>query len=338
MRPVNEKPAGIQIPPCRYWWGAFLALSLSVLGFFLIGGADLKQSACTLRAFKTGYLAATAGLVILLWAFEALRMKAILLLLEEKLPVKDIVPVNLAFSFAAGVTPAASGGPPAHAYLFYLRGIKGEKAFAAVSARTLFAVGSISFLNPVIAFSFRNYLGLPPVVEKLVLIGVGMVATGIFLFLFFSLRPQSISFLLKWFPARIRENFTRRLAEFSAFFRSLLFSPRKNILIFILLLSFLYWAVFFTIGWVLARALDSSLTWPIMVARQMVLHFLLGYVPLPGASGVAEVGYAAFFASAVPDTALLTLVAGWRFFTYYLNIFLGGIFFWWLVVHRKVNS
>ncbi len=335
MRLVNENPPGLKIPPRRYWWGAFFALALSGLGILLISGSDLKRSAHAVAAVQGSYLAAAAGLVLLLWLLEAVRMKTILLLLEERLPVKDILQVNLASGFAAAVTPAAAGGPPAHAYLFYLKGVKAEKAVAAVSARTLLAVGSISCLNPLIVFSFRSFLGLPPLTEKLVLAGLGLVSAGIFIFLSLSLRPQLIFALLGFLPAKTRESFRRRTAEFSSFFRSLLFIPHKKIFIFVLFISFLYWGIFFSIGWVLARALGSPVPWAIMVARQMVLHFLLAYVPLPGASGIAEVGYAAFFAALVPDSALPTLVAGWRFFTYYLNIFMGGLFFWWLVGQRQ---
>ncbi|MEW6273982.1 MAG: lysylphosphatidylglycerol synthase transmembrane domain-containing protein [Bacillota bacterium] len=332
---LNEKPAGLKLLPRRYWWGAFFAFTLSTLGIIMISGAGLKQSAQVITAMKSSYLAAAAALLIGLWLLEAARMKAILALLGERLPVKDIVQVNLAFGFAAAVTPAAGGGPPAYAYLFYLKGIAAEKAVAAVSARTLLAVGSISFLNPLLVFSFRNYLGLPALTEKLVLAGAVSVSTGIFVFLFLSLRPQLIFPLLKCLPEKTRINSSERIARFSSSLRSLLFTSRKSTLIFILALSFLYWGIFFSIGWVLAVALGGSVAWPAMVARQMVLHFLLAYVPLPGASGVAEVSYAVFFTSFVPAAALPALVAGWRFFTYYLNIIIGGILFWWLIARQR---
>jgi len=287
LAPVNENPPGLKIFPRRYWWGAFFALALGVLGMFLISGADLKKSAQAAAAVQGGFLAAAGGLVLTLWLLEAVRMKTILLLLGERLPIKDILQVNLAFGFAAAVTPAAAGGPPAHAYLFYLKGIKAEKAIAAVSARTLLAIGSISFLSPLIAFSFRDSLGLPALTGKLVLAGLSLVSAGIFIFLVLSLRPQLILTLLSCLPPQRQAGLRRRVTEFSSFFRSLLFTPRKKALFLILLLSFLYWGIFFSIGWVLARGLGSPVPWTIMAARQMVLHFLLGYVPLPGAGGVA---------------------------------------------------
>mgnify|MGYP005832784787 CR=1 FL=1 len=330
---MQEKPSGLPASPRRYLYGALLAVALCALGITAAGG--LYRSAAALAVVKKGPLAAAGGLTVFLWLLEAWRLKAILALTGDELPLKKIIPVNLAFSFAAAVTPAAGGGPPALAYLLYRQGIPGEKALAAAGARTIFAVGTISLLNLVIIAAFRNYPGLPPAAEKLVLAGVGLVSGGILVLLHLSLHPGLILALAARLPPPISARAAEGVRGFSTFFRALIFSPRKNMLFLVLSLSFLYWGVFFSIGWLLARSLGSSAGWAGLVARQLILHFLLAYVPLPGASGVAEMGYAAIFAGFVPEGALVAQVAGWRFFTYYLNILAGGFFFWWLVIRER---
>lgn len=329
---MSRDPADFKKPSWRrYWWSAALSLALSITGLILIGSTGYQQSWRALQAVGGEYLAAAAVLVFILWSVEIMRMRLILFLLDEHLSVKNILQINLAFIFAAAVTPAASGGPPAHAYFLYRKGIKGEKAVAAVSARTLFATCSLALLNPVIVLSFRDGLGLPKLAEQLVPLAVIFVSAGILFFLCLVLHPRLFfSWLCHFLPVRVYAGISARLEEFSLSFRTLLFSPHRKILFFILVLSLAYWGVFFSLSWVLARGLGSSTPWTIIVARQAVLQFLLSYVPLPGASGVAELGYAAFFAAVVPDTLLRTLVACWRFFTYYLNIIVGGAMFWWL--------
>jgi len=328
---VSRDPADFNKSLRRYGWGIAFSLALSITGLTLISGADYRHSWRALQDVGGEYLAVAAGLVLVLWFLEVGRMLSILFLLDEHLPLKNILQINLAFSFAAAVTPAASGGPPAYAYFLYRKGIKGEKAIAAVSARTLFAICSLALLNLVIVLGFRDGLGLPKLAEQLVPFAVTFVSGGILLFLYLALHPRLVFFWLRRFlPARVYTDINARLREFSLSFSSLLFSPHRKILFFVLALSLAYWGIFFSISWVLARGLGSSTPWAIIVARQAVLQFLLSYAPLPGASGVAELGYATFFATVVPDAFLCTLVASWRFFTYYLNIIVGGAMFWWL--------
>ena len=49
------------------------------------------------------------------------------------------------------------------------------------------------------------------------------------------------------------------------------------------------------------------------------------YVPVPGGSGVAEFGLASLFMLFVPSSVLGIFVMSWRFFTYYVLLFLGGL-------------
>jgi len=330
---MRGKTSGFEASPRRYLYGTALAACLCALGMLAAGG--FRQSTDALAALKKGHLAAAGGLTAFLWLLEAWRMKAILSLVEETLPLKKIIPVNLAFSFAAAVTPAAGGGPPAHAYLLYRQGVAGEKATAAAVARAALAVGTISLSNLLVVTAFRAPLGLPPAAERLALAGVGLVCGGILIFFYLSLRPGLILALTGRLPRRISGKIAGGVEEFSSSLRALFLSPRKKLLALVFLLSFLYWGAFFSIGWLLARSLGSSAGWASLTARQMILHFLLSYVPLPGASGVAEMAYTALFAGFVPENVLFAQVAGWRFFTYYLNILAGGFFFWWLTIKKK---
>jgi uncharacterized membrane protein YbhN (UPF0104 family) len=49
------------------------------------------------------------------------------------------------------------------------------------------------------------------------------------------------------------------------------------------------------------------------------------FIPTPGASGVAEVGFAALFSPVCPGELLSIYMLLWRFFTFYLGVIIGGI-------------
>ena len=51
------------------------------------------------------------------------------------------------------------------------------------------------------------------------------------------------------------------------------------------------------------------------------------YVPIPGASGGMEYGFAGFFGHFVTGYYLDTLLVSWRFITYYLPVIFGAIVF-----------
>jgi uncharacterized protein (TIRG00374 family) len=61
---------------------------------------------------------------------------------------------------------------------------------------------------------------------------------------------------------------------------------------------------------------------------QTVFFFILSSVPIPGGSGVAEIGFASIFTHMVPGSLLGVYVSLWRLFTYYLMLLVGaGTFF-----------
>ena len=51
------------------------------------------------------------------------------------------------------------------------------------------------------------------------------------------------------------------------------------------------------------------------------------YVPIPGASGGVEYGFAAFFGAFILKSDIRTVLIIWRFITYFLPVIIGGIIF-----------
>ena len=59
------------------------------------------------------------------------------------------------------------------------------------------------------------------------------------------------------------------------------------------------------------------------ITMGVLLYISASYTPLPGASGAQEGGFAVFFAGIFPPAYLFVALLIWRFFTFYLSIFVG---------------
>jgi len=61
-----------------------------------------------------------------------------------------------------------------------------------------------------------------------------------------------------------------------------------------------------------------------VMANVILLHMVSSYVPTPGASGAAELGFAELFRTVVPPALIGLAVARWRLRTYYFTLLVGG--------------
>jgi hypothetical protein len=63
------------------------------------------------------------------------------------------------------------------------------------------------------------------------------------------------------------------------------------------------------------------------MALQAVFTFLVSMVPIPGGSGLAELGFAQIFAHLLPAALLGVFVSLWRVITYHLSLLAGALIF-----------
>jgi len=57
----------------------------------------------------------------------------------------------------------------------------------------------------------------------------------------------------------------------------------------------------------------------------VLLYIGASYVPLPGASGAQEGGFAMMFRQIFPDANCFVALLIWRFCTYYLSVLVGAV-------------
>jgi uncharacterized protein (TIRG00374 family) len=320
----------------RYWNGLIFALVLSVGGLALVGAFTSGEILTAVLAQARGaffYLA--AGLVVGLWLLEGLRTKAILEITGSRIGFWPAVEVQLASNFAAYVTPLASGGPPVETYLLWRRGVPLDRSLTMVSVRLLLTFGFFVVAVPALLLCAWPLLGLTRWLLAAAVVAVALMAASFGLFFYFLCRPPLVERLARWAfervplryvqrnPERVATGIQQEVAKLNRTLRLLLRSGWAKLAA-LVVYTVAIWGLFFAVAPVLLLGLGVEVPWLVALTRQVILYFLFAYLPLPGASGAAEVGYASIFAAVVPKPLLAGFVAAWRFLTYYAGIAVGG--------------
>lgn len=285
------------------------------------------------------FLAATAALVGLMWFIEGLKTQAMLHMMGEHLNLSKAIRVNLAAGFVGGITPFTSGGPPTHIYLLYRLGIPLNKCMAVVAARTLLTFLYFGILVPVILLRFRAQLGLPPSLNFLVSLALALALLAVVVFLYIIWRPGTVQTATTWlvstrFVGFLFRNRDRKATANRASIEAQKFS-RSLQLIFgsgsvpgtalVLLYTFLSWSIFFSLAPLVLAGLGLHVPLLKVITRQVVVFFIISYIPIPGGSGIAELGFATVFSTLIPSHLLPIFVGGWRFLTYHATLLAGSV-------------
>lgn len=331
----------------RQWLrkGLTLTISISILTililFFFSTTSDTWRSLLTFR-LETVFL--LIGTLCLSWFLEGLRVKLITAILEENIPLKDILRINLAALFSGNITPFTSGSLPTQVYLLHQKGLSVGKASAVVTIRITFSNLFFAIGGPAILFFFRyqilNELGLSHLSGVIHYILFLALIFSAFL-IFFLWRPAKGEILVKKFfrlkPVERLLGFRtevycqRVIAELEEFHSCLTVLFRKKFLpvLGVICLTFLYWVVFFSIAPVVMTGFGVYIGDKIarLIMLQFIILFLLSFIPIPGGSGLAELGLYSIFSIYLPKHLLAISVVIWRFLSYHLNTLIGGFFF-----------
>ncbi|TDA66919.1 MAG: flippase-like domain-containing protein [Clostridia bacterium] len=318
----------------RLWLA--VTVSLSAASIAAVFAATAGEGGWQMLAgMRPVYLLASIGFVLLLWIMEGLRLQVCLQIIGGKIRLLDALEVHLASSFAANITPFSSGGPPVATYFLCRKGLPLDQSLTLVTMRLLLTFAFFIITVPLILIFFNSMMGFTWWLQVLVMAIVIFILGLIAIFFYLLLHPASIRHLVRWAvnlrpvkrflpdPNGSSLKAYRQLLVFSNTL-ALLFRGDRWKLGLVLLYTMLIWITFFAIGPVLLYGLGLNIPVTLTVARQIVLYFVISYIPLPGGSGVAELGMASLFASAVPKGLLATFVAGWRILTYHSGILAGA--------------
>ena len=86
-----------------------------------------------------------------------------------------------------------------------------------------------------------------------------------------------------------------------------------------------YWAIRFSILWLILLGLNIHPSLSVLFATQVVLAIIMIIPATPGASGISEIAALTLYSLFVPTSLVGVVVIAWRAITYYLNILAGAL-------------
>jgi len=322
--------------PIKSWCKKGLSL---VLVFTVISSSYLFLKSATTRNFvhwdKLNYWAILIACLALVasWFIEALRIRLIASGLGSRISLMKVLSINMATAFTGNVTPFNSGGVPTQIYLLCQCGIQPGKASAIVTIRVIFTTLLFTLLSPLLlTFYYTKFsTGL---VHQITTVAIPVAYLLTVFLIAFIIKPKIarylVSFIIKCLKsgklgAKLEPVLTKALNEIEIFHESIRMFRKGLNFYFVIILTFLYWATFFSIAPLLMYVFNYNATEVFLesILFQFVLVFVLAYLPIPGGSGIMELSLFSVFVF-IPLHVRAFFILIWRFLSYYLSTIIGG--------------
>lgn len=287
---------------------------------------------------------ALAGMVVLPWFADTLRVQIWLRFLNKNERFADVFRMTLATEMASALSPAAIGGSGAKLGWMVSRGLAPGMASSIMAINaledTIFFVVALPLallLSSKVATgeSLENLWNLVSTQNLTGSRTLSLILLGI---LFFYLLTRLIWNLLPltW-QARIREWREKALQQAvvaKQTFRLMLAQGGWRFLATVLL-SGLHWSCRFSMLTVLLAGLHHAVDPFNFFASQWLVFMLMKIIPSPGGTGGAELAFFFFYRSLLPENLLGLLVGAWRILTFTLPVGLATLLFLALVRKGK---
>ncbi len=315
----------------------FILLSVAAVFCIAFGNAELADAWGALRRLNPAWL---AGLLLCWAAFVFFDVLATWQCLKKQgfsISLPRVLVINIIGLYYSNITPGASGGQPMQVNYMRKAGIPVGNGTTAVTVRLIanqFMVSLLSLLFLVFnrAFVCEQLAGGIWFVRIGWLINFAVVP----LVLLAAFKPKWVRKLaggLIGLLARIRlvkdreaveEKVNGVLNTYYTAIHDLLRSPAQ-ILLQCLFSALSMLALTGSVVFVYYAFGLSGTSWYRVLTLSLLLFVSASYTPLPGASGAQEGGFLYYFRNVFTGGTVGLALLAWRFFTYYIALFVGAI-------------
>lgn len=273
---------------------------------------------------------------------DAVILHRFLALSSNGIKITHSIKAALAGQFFCAVTPSSTGGQPMQVMILSHYGVDAGKSTSALVQKFLvwqFTLTGYTIAVVLLRFNFFAER-LSPFLWVMSAIGFLVQAAMIFVLILVSFSHKLTFRLIRWLcrlghkmklvksPEKTLRNIERQLVYFHKSNKEL--SSHKGFLAVNYILTIIQMTAIYIVPYCVYRALvpESSMNVGVfdIISAQSFVNMVSSLVPLPGASGAAELSFAGFFSGIFDETTMKSAILIWRTITYYGTIFISAPF------------
>lgn len=296
-------------------------------------------------------IGAALGLVVASWASDSARISVLARAIGVDVGFWSGLRISITGHFVANLMPFNAGGEPVQIYMLKQEGMGLGEASAVIAMRTMCnAVARVTVA--LITLALINVAGVgwhvPRQMKAAMMTGFGLYLT-IFSFSMLLvadprrietivapvLRSRAAMWLFRRRGARhLLGSISRGVAEFQSALGHYWKRQRPTLLVAVFL-SVAGWVAIALVPAIILAGLGVHAPSEQIMGNVIFFYMASSYVPTPGASGFAELGFAELFSLIVPPDLLGLAVALWRLLTYYFTLLVGGALLVGQILHGR---
>ena len=315
----------------------FIVLMVAAVVIIAFANPELKDAWGALRSLNAGWIAGLFGCWLAYTFFDALGTWFCLRKQGFRTGLWSVLSFTLIGFFYSNITPGASGGQPMQINSMRKAGIPVGNGTSTITIRLIFNQFMVSALSMAFWLCNRDFVNRQ-LGGAIWFVRVGWVINFavVPLVLLAAFRRNLIRKLAFWLIGLLvkirlvkdREATEQRIASvldtYHTAIHDLLSSPGQ-ILFQCLCSTLSILALTGSIVFVYHAFGLSGTPWYHVLTISLLLFVSASYTPLPGASGAQEGGFMYYFNGIFPGGTKGLALLIWRFFTYYLFLFVGAV-------------
>lgn len=314
-----------------------LAVTLGIVLYVGLKGNDMQELAAALKRISAPHLI----LLLLCWAmyvaFDALATHHFLRTQGQEIRFHQSLHSSMTGIYYCNVTPGASGGQPMQMYCLSKYGVSIGVSGSGMAVKFVVFQSVLLVLGAVLWLTHLGFVNeFADGSRWFILLGYVANFFTIGMVMLMAINQKAVRWVIEWcirigtrlhickMPDASREKWENHCAGFLSSVKLMMKRPVDLLVQCLIALGQLLSLM--AVILVIYRALDlSGMTAIQLITLGVLLYIGASYVPLPGASGAQEGGFAVLFRSVFPDATLFVALLIWRFTTYYLSVLVGAV-------------
>ena len=299
---------------------------------------DLKEFIDTLSKANLFFIGIGILCVVIFWLFEAFIFLHLFRRSRSDEKFSFAMVITLVGQYYNLVTPGASGGQPLQLLEMTRKNYPvGIGTAVLVQKYALYQIAVVFTALVSIIINWNTLATSSPAAQWLVGIGFLVNSLGVILVIILSLSEnvaRIIVFSIVKFLCAIRlfkdkeklmAKAEKYISDYSIAIEDIKNHKKETVIL--MLVSIVQILIYFSINYWVYRSLGLKAASPFfIITMQAVLYIAMTFVPLPGGSGGAEVGFALLFGPIYGKVNASVGLVLWRFITFFFIILFCGIF------------